>query len=308
MRTVLRIKSNHLYVPYEMQDRFQKLIDLLLNENMSEEEINATMQMIGTEFPNTKNWLKWHVDNGRGPLIFPSLSKEFISGFGRDTNGQEGTGGWIKRSCATKHPNLVQGLEHLAIIGRVIENDLANEYEGSATRYGAYTNPVERREVAKLKRKKKHSINDNDGRPPDTTRHAPNKTEYGVNGLDLRHCIPWSFNTLTPTKPYPIGLSVAQGSAMGPQPTCKYCRTCIMRSQWRAIKKVKRNGNGLGYDVSQYHLRCVKKVLSEKELEQLLAIIRSLDVDPDVGSRSAMIRQIDGDSKKTAWDYILEND
>ena len=44
-----------------------------------------------------------------------------------------------------------------------------------------------------------------------------------------------------------------------------------MRSQWRAIKKVKRNGNGLGYDISQYHLRCVKKALSEKELEQLLA-------------------------------------
>jgi len=110
-------------------------------------------------------------------------------------------------------------------------------------------------------------------------------------------------------KPYPIGLSVAQGSAMGPQPTCKYCRTCIMRSQWRAIKKVKRNGNGLGNDISQYHLKCVKKVLSKKELEQLLAIIRSLDLDPDVGSRSAMIRQIDdGDSKKTAWDYIFEND
>jgi hypothetical protein len=63
----------------------------------------------------------------------------------------------------------------------VIENDLANKYEGFATRYGAYTNPVERREVAKLKRKKKHSINDNDGRLPDTTRHAPNKIEYGVN-------------------------------------------------------------------------------------------------------------------------------
>ena len=82
-----------------------------------------------------------------------------------------------------------------------------------------------------------------------------------------------------------------------------------MRSQWRAIKKVKRNGNGLGNDISQYHLKCVKKVLSKKELEQLLAIIRSLDLDPDVGSRSAMIRQIDdGDSKKTAWDYIFEND
>ena len=61
-------------------------------------------------------------------------------------------------------------------------------------------------------------------------------------------------------------------------------------------------------NLSKYHLRCVKKVLSEKELEQLLAIIRSLDVDPDVGSRSAMIRQIDGDSKKTAWEYVFEND
>ena len=43
-------------------------------------------------------------------------------------------------------------------------------------------------------------------------------------------------------------------------------------------------------------------------LEQLLAIIRALDLDPDVGSRSAMIRQIDGDSKKTAWEYVFDYD
>jgi hypothetical protein len=82
---------------------------------MSGDEFNTTLGVIVTEFPNTNKWLKWHLDNDRGPLIFPSLSDGFISGFGRDTNGQEGIGGWIQRSYGSSRPNLTEGLNHLAI-------------------------------------------------------------------------------------------------------------------------------------------------------------------------------------------------
>jgi hypothetical protein len=36
-------------------------------------------------------------ENGCGPLIFCPLADESISGFGYDTNGEEGIGGWIKK-------------------------------------------------------------------------------------------------------------------------------------------------------------------------------------------------------------------
>ena len=163
--------------------------------------------------------MKWHLDNGRGPLIFPSLSKEFISGYGRDTNGQEGTGGWIRRSCVTTHPNLVQGLEHLATIGKVIERDLASECAGLATRYGAHKNPVQREEETKIRKKNKAEIDD--CRPPDTSSHAPKKKGFGDNGLDLCHFIPWSFNTLTPTEPH-VQLHVTNTCAMDTILMCLY--------------------------------------------------------------------------------------
>jgi hypothetical protein len=62
-RTVLRIKNNHKYVPIDDQERFQSLINIMLRENMSEDEFNTTLGVIVTEFPNTNNWLKWHLDN-----------------------------------------------------------------------------------------------------------------------------------------------------------------------------------------------------------------------------------------------------
>ncbi len=67
-----RIKRNHRYIKVGSQDRFQALIDKLMQRIviMSKEEINSTIDMIRSEFPSTENWLKWHFDNGRGPLIF----------------------------------------------------------------------------------------------------------------------------------------------------------------------------------------------------------------------------------------------
>jgi hypothetical protein len=106
-------------------------------------------------------------------------------------------------------------------------------------------------------------------------------------------------------EPYPIGLSVVRGSTYGREAKCKYCRACIMKSNWRVINKVKREGE---YDTSQYHLRCVKDAFSPEEVTQILAIIKALVIDPDEGSISAMIRCILPTTKKTAWDYIREYD
>ena len=101
------------------------------------------------------------------------------------------------------------------------------------------------------------------------------------------------------------GLSVACGSTHGRVAKCKYCLACIMRSDWRVINKVKRDGE---YNTSQYHLRCVNYVFLPEEVTQILAIIKALEIDPDEGSISAMIRCILQDKKKTAWDYIREYD
>jgi hypothetical protein len=106
-------------------------------------------------------------------------------------------------------------------------------------------------------------------------------------------------------EPYPIGLSVACGSTHGRVAKCKYCLACIMRSDWRVINKVKRDGE---YNTSQYHLRCVNNAFLPEEVTQILAIIKALEIDPDEGSISAMIRCILQDKKKTAWDYIREYD
>ena len=80
-----------------------------------------------------------------------------------------------------------------------------------------------------------------------------------------------------------------------------------MKSNWRVINKVKRDGE-YKYNTSQYHLRCVNNAFLPEEVTQILAFIKALEIDPDEGSISAMIRCILQDKKKTAWDYIREYD
>ena len=79
------------------------------------EEFKSTIDMIQSEFPSTGTWLKWHFDNGRGPLIFRSLADDCISGYGYDTNGQEGIGGWIQRTYGLSKPTFKQALQHLVL-------------------------------------------------------------------------------------------------------------------------------------------------------------------------------------------------
>jgi hypothetical protein len=118
MRTVIQIKSNHKYIPVDRQERFQALIRIILNQNLSDDEFNTTLCLIVNKFPNTNRWVKWHLDNIDGPLIFPSISKGFISGFGRDTHGHKGISEWIQRSYGTSKLKLIEDLEHLAIYGK----------------------------------------------------------------------------------------------------------------------------------------------------------------------------------------------
>ncbi len=91
---------------------------------MSKKEFNSTIDMIRSEFPSTDNWLKWHFDNGSGPLIFRSLADECISGFGYDTNGEEGIGGWIKRSFGLSKPSFTQAVLHLVVFSKSDGNEL----------------------------------------------------------------------------------------------------------------------------------------------------------------------------------------
>jgi hypothetical protein len=75
---------------------------------------------------------------------------------------------------------------------------------------------------------------------------------------------------------YPIGISIASGSSLGVVVNCKWCRGCIMRTQWGAIKKVKREV-GVGFDILQYHFFCCKNALSSDELQQLPDVIGASD-------------------------------
>ncbi len=51
---------------------------------------------------------------------------------------------------------------------------------------------------------------------------------------------------------YPIGLSILSGSAVGQLPSCKYYHGCIMRTNFFAIRKVKRIV-GIWYEIAQFY-------------------------------------------------------
>ena len=106
-------------------------------------------------------------------------------------------------------------------------------------------------------------------------------------------------------KRYPIGISIATtGSSFGIQPKCKWCRGTIMRTQCRAIKKVKRDV-GMGFDTSQIHLYCAKKALLPNELQQLLDVIAATP-NAEAGFRSAWAASVSKEKGKTPWDHVNE--
>jgi len=197
--TVERIKRNHWYIKVGCQDRFQAFIDKLMQRIviMSKEEFNSTIDMIRSEFPSTENWLKWHFDNGHGPLIFRSLADECISGFGYDTNGEEGIGGWIKRSFGLSKPSFTQAVLHLVVFSKSVQEDYDDSVEGKDTRYRKKTSPDER---ADLRRKKQRKLNEyfaSDGRPPDQSKDVPVEPNTNVKA----YFIPFVFIKQLPSFP-----------------------------------------------------------------------------------------------------------
>lgn len=181
-RSAARIKKNNSLVPISKKDDFQHYINVLLLDTARTtiERYEDTVQKLRTEFPHIKKWLNWYTEDGKGKFIFPILMTEGgISGHGEDTNAQEGTGRWIKEGFSTDgtKPTLLQALQYLFSVGKVVQDDITVTRRGVATRYRKSSNPIERsadtetksrRAVTKAKRQKQQATM-NDGRAPDTT-------------------------------------------------------------------------------------------------------------------------------------------
>ncbi len=101
----------------------------------------------------TENWLKWHMENDRGPLIFYPIADECISGFGTDTNGEEGIGGWIKRSYGQSKPSFTQAVLHLVLFSKSVQEDYDDTIQGKETIYRKIKSPEKQAEVRKRKRR-----------------------------------------------------------------------------------------------------------------------------------------------------------
>ena len=281
---MVRIKSNHKYVPADSQDRFQKLIEIVLRSNLSEDEFNTTVDLIINEFPNTSKWVKWHLENDRGPLIFPSISNGYISGYGKDTNGQEGIGGWIQRSYGTSRPNLVQGLQHLVRMGIQVEEDLKSSKVGSSTRYGKPNSPDERAQTSLIKKKTKRLMK-SDGRPPDTSKDAPAHDQE----CDLSHMIPWSFRTVTPFSPH-VQLHVTN--------------TCPMDTTLMALFLIRKfYSKTVPYFVSEgASLNAVLNYINEKKYDDACIMrITHLLNQPGI-NKAWIVRQETTDNGNERWD------
>ena len=118
---------------------------------MSKEEFKSIIDVIQSEFPSTKHWLKWHFDNGRGPLIFRSLADDCISGFGYDTNGKEGLGGWIQRTFGSSKPNFKQALQHLVVFSSTVHDYYDDSVGGKQLRYGLKLSPDDKADARQKK-------------------------------------------------------------------------------------------------------------------------------------------------------------
>jgi hypothetical protein len=93
-------------------------------------------------------------------------------------------------------------------MGTQVEEDLKSSKQGASTRYGTPKSPDERAQTSLVK-KKSEQVLKNDGRPPDTSKDAPVQDQE----CNLSHMIPWSFRTVTLSKPH-VQLHVTNTCAM----------------------------------------------------------------------------------------------
>ena len=83
------------------------------------------------------------------------------------------------------------------------------------------------------------------------------------------------------TKRYPMGVSIQQVKARGPQPSCQYCHDLIKRGEWHTVKRSKPEGKK--WDTSVHYHFMHFRYLSFEEQRQLVTIVsRSEDVDDNI--------------------------
>lgn len=183
-RSVARIKTNHLLVPPDeiSQNRFQHLVNILASEKTNEERFHQTISDLKTGFPHVTGWIDWYLDNNRGNCFFPFMTQGGISGFGNNTNAQEGQGRWLQDALGRKKEPMSEVLQHLYAAGKAINDDVIAVREGNTASYQrrrTTMTPIQRDKERKEKKneykasaakKRKAKLDETlDYRPPDTT-------------------------------------------------------------------------------------------------------------------------------------------
>ncbi|NCF93897.1 MAG: hypothetical protein GWQ05_23495 [Verrucomicrobiaceae bacterium] len=210
-----RVAKSFFLVPKAKNKMFWAYINRLLSKATIVLHYHETIASIKRNFPDLDDWISWYDNEKRRKHIFPAMGGSTCRGHGENDNGQEGTGGWIKRSFKGK-PYLVPCLNHIFLEGLRVENDLLEERAGNRSRHGTKTNPKEREEKNKKRRKaRKEKMKQgytNDGRPPDTEkqlvhdkakkkgrkkigrpRGAKGNAPSATNAIDEYHAIPWQY-------------------------------------------------------------------------------------------------------------------
>ena len=142
-RTAEQIKSNYAIVKLHEQDEWQHMINIMLHVDTSEERFDSTVEEMKSKFRNATDWIDWHLSNKIANCIFPAKGARKMKGFGKDTNGQEGAGRWVKRGYGHvgDNPDLEQALAYLFRQILQVHLDVRMESLGKATGYGDKTRP-----------------------------------------------------------------------------------------------------------------------------------------------------------------------
>ena len=219
-RSVTRVKSSHSLVPRHKLEDFEHKINILLCKDSNRtdaERFYKTVEEIRKDFPLLKDWINWYVTNNIEKCFFSAVSNGSIKGFGKDTNAQEGTGRWLKKSDPSKKPSICSCIKYLYLRGRLIQQDTEAEKEGRQSRYrrGGALNPIDRDADSEAKNKRSQQrarsrkrAYENDGRAPDTEAlltppkkrakigrrpGSTNKAPRGNDIVDRSFGIPWSY-------------------------------------------------------------------------------------------------------------------
>ena len=158
-RSVTRVKSDYAVVPFGQQGRFQALINVLLGEETTADEFRNAESSLREEFEFIGPWLDFYFVHRRGECIFPAMKNGgSVKGYGRDNNGQEGTGRWVKRRCEKDRPNMEEALQHLFRECRNVDAEVNLAKTGLSPNYGKATSPKVRDEKRKVRKRRPSSV------------------------------------------------------------------------------------------------------------------------------------------------------